>query len=269
MESSFARALLREVSLNTHSAYRDLVLNSIRRHFSYTQDEAAALYAYLGDGETAKVGTELNGDQGFTSPKFLLDGWAAEQRVLSDGRRQIYRFLVPGDIIQNSQPAWPDPLLVALTDVTYAIILMPSKENTLAGARFAEAMFGLMERSLRDQVVRLGCLSGPERIAHLLLELYFRLERVGLAKNGRFRMPVGQEGLADAAGLSIVHTNRVLHKLRDEGLLEIKRDLYNLPDLDKLIQRAKHSLASLLDECAVNERPDATPAPAVQSLAPP
>lgn len=232
--------------MNTHSAYRDLILDSICRHFSYSHEDAAALYAYLGDGESAKAGTELigAGDDVFALPKLLLDGWAAEQRILSDGRRQIYRFLIPGDIVQSPRPAWAEPSLVALTDMTYVTILMPAKEGWAAGAQLAEAMFSVMETSLRDQVVRLGCLSGRERISHLLLELYFRLERAGLAKDGRFRMPVGQEGLADAAGLSIVHTNRVLHKLRDEGLLEIKRDHYSLPDLGRLMERAKYPIPS-------------------------
>ena len=57
---------------------------------------------------------------------------------------------------------------------------------------------------------------------HLLLELHHRLRTVGLAEAGRFEMPLTQEVLADALGLSIVHVNRTLQQIRREGLVEIK-----------------------------------------------
>ncbi|WP_454717242.1 Crp/Fnr family transcriptional regulator [Caulobacter segnis] len=91
------------------------------------------------------------------------------------------------------------------------------------------------QERLYDQLVRIGRLSARERAIHLLLELHNRLERVGLVKDGTFKVPVNQEVLADALGLSVVHINRTLRELRDDNLIRIKAGAVTLKNLPKLI----------------------------------
>ena len=71
-------------------------------------------------------------------------------------------------------------------------------------------------------------------ILNLLLELYDRLEAVGLAKNDSFRVPITQQVLGEALGLSLVHINRTLQKLRAKNLITLRRGVVTLHERHKL-----------------------------------
>jgi CRP-like cAMP-binding protein len=58
-------------------------------------------------------------------------------------------------------------------------------------------------------------------MAHLLLELFQRLDRVGLVADDSFGLPLTQEMMGDALGLSVVHVNRTLRVLREDGLATV------------------------------------------------
>ena len=76
---------------------------------------------------------------------------------------------------------------------------------------------------LRAWLVCLGQREKREHAAHLLCELHERLRRAGLVSDHEFNMPLTQEELADAMGITPVHTNRVLQRLRKEGLISLDR----------------------------------------------
>ena len=80
-----------------------------------------------------------------------------------------------------------------------------------------------------DQITRLGRRTAYERFGNLLLELYHRLHVVGLARDGRFALPLTQEMLADALGLSVVHVNRTVQQMRRDGLLELRAGTVVIP----------------------------------------
>ena len=82
---------------------------------------------------------------------------------------------------------------------------------------------------------RLGRQTGYERTAHLLLELGDRLAAAGLGDGRRFPMPLTQESLADALGLSVVHVNRILQQLRRERLIELRSGEAVLIERDLLV----------------------------------
>lgn len=243
--------------------YRDLLDASMRRYFSPGK-ETGTLFRYLDGWETIEAGSEFAAGDLTLSPRLLLDGWAAEQVILSDGRRQILRFVVPGDMILSTRGT-RGTSLAALTRLIYARPLSNMAAEASAVAQLANLTATITEARLRDQVVRLGCLSGTERAAHLLLELYTRLERAGLAEGGRFSLPVSQEVLADALGLSVVHTNRVLQTLRNEGLLETRKAGYFLPNLEGLNQRAGYAQSAFEGAVAVTPSAAAT----LERVAPP
>ncbi|MNR30865.1 Nitrogen fixation regulation protein FixK [compost metagenome] len=83
-------------------------------------------------------------------------------------------------------------------------------------------------------MVRLGRQSAHERTAHFLLEWRQRCRIAGLAEGERFPMPLTQEVLSDALGLSIVHLNRTLQHMKREGLIEVKRGWIALLDVARL-----------------------------------
>jgi CRP-like cAMP-binding protein len=200
--------------------------------------------------ESHRAGEELlsEGDPA-RRPRFILSGWACNQRVLTDGRRQVFSFAVPGDglgVYPRMMP--PSPYTaVALTPME-TVDATPFLEAVRKGASggFATAFAAgarLEDKMLLDQIVRLGRQTAFERVAHFLLEIHERLATVGLSEHRRFPLPLTQEVLADALGLSVVHLNRTLQLLRRGGLIEWRSGVATLLDRDLLLGVAEYNVA--------------------------
>lgn len=79
----------------------------------------------------------------------------------------------------------------------------------------------------RKWIQTLEQLDAPRRIAHLYSELHTRLELIGRHLPRALRTPFTQFDMADMCGVSAIHANRAVGKLRELGLAEIRRgDLY-------------------------------------------
>jgi CRP-like cAMP-binding protein len=83
---------------------------------------------------------------------------------------------------------------------------------------------------LREWVLNVGRRDAYERISHLLCEMHFRMKRVGLVEDDCLSLPVTQTELADATGLTPVHVNRTLKRLRNQKLIEIGQGTLTLLD---------------------------------------
>ena len=90
-----------------------------------------------------------------------------------------------------------------------------------------------------DHIVRLGRQTATERMCHLLLELRWRLHAVGLAPTREFALPLTQEAIGDAVGLSIVHVNRTLQDLRRRGLIELRQGRVVLLEAERMAEIAE------------------------------
>ena len=86
----------------------------------------------------------------------------------------------------------------------------------------------------REWVVNVGRRNSRARIAHLLCELAFRLDKLGASLDGMVDFPLTQEQLADCTGLTPVHTNRTLQGLRRDGLIQLSTRSLTVLDWDKL-----------------------------------
>ncbi|WP_158742214.1 Crp/Fnr family transcriptional regulator [Acidisphaera sp. L21] len=173
-------------------------------------------------------------------PQVLLAGWACYQRLLGDGRRQIVDFLLPGDIIGS--PTRSDlPLsrtAIALTQVVTADArplmqaidgsgpVMPGLARALHRMAYAEDV------RQRDHIVRLGRQTAYERVVHLMLEFHSRLQQIGAVHDDRFALPLTQEVLADALGLSVVHINRTLQQIRRDRLFDMRSGQVTLRQIE-------------------------------------
>jgi CRP-like cAMP-binding protein len=105
--------------------------------------------------------------------------------------------------------------------------------------------------------LNVGRRDARSRMAHLLCEFARRLEAAGLAALSGYELPMTQEQLADATGLTSVHVNRVLKQLTQEGLIQRTRRAINIPDWDLLRSVAGFSETYLhLDQVARGRRPD-------------
>jgi CRP-like cAMP-binding protein len=224
---------------------REFALRGLARRGALTPDDEQMLRRALAEPELLPAGSELISEGALLErPCLILEGWAARQRILSDGRRQIFSFVLPGDAIGLC--ARPDGRALYGTVALTAVIVAPVAPlgaalkggGSPALSHVAGAMLALAESSMLKQIVRLGSQSAHERLANLLLEFYYRLEQVGLAEEGSFVLPFTQEVLSDALGLSVVHTNRTLQSLRREKLIETKGPMVTLVDLASLARIA-------------------------------
>ena len=179
------------------------------------------------------------------SPLMLLSGWVCCQRIIGDGRRQIVRFILPGDavgsIAHSSKPAPTAAVALTPVVVTDARVLLRAT-NEVGGCLpgFAGALAALAcadENGMNNQVVRLGRQTAYERIVHLMMEFHDRLRTVELVDGNTFSMPLTQEVLGDALGLSVVHFNRTLQQIRRDKLLDIRSGVVTLhqPELMRTV----------------------------------
>ncbi|MBU2327002.1 MAG: helix-turn-helix domain-containing protein [Alphaproteobacteria bacterium] len=101
------------------------------------------------------------------------------------------------------------------------------------------------EAMVVEHLVRLGRRDADKRLAHFLLELWSRLTLVGMADRSGYACPLTQFHLADALGLTSVHINRTLRKLREAGLASMRAGRVEIMNLDGLIKLADFDPAYL------------------------
>jgi CRP-like cAMP-binding protein len=156
----------------------------------------------------------------------LLDGFAYRHKVTGEGGRQIMSIHMRGDVVdlQNSLLRTSDHNVQALTNIEVAFIPVEAVQE-LAFARpvVGKAMWyeTLVDASIfREWTLNVGRRSATARTAHLLCEFAMRLEVAGLGEQSAYELPMTQEQLADALGLTSVHVNRTLKGLESDGLIE-------------------------------------------------
>ena len=176
-------------------------------------------------------------------PVFIvLDGWAIRYKVLPSGSRQVMAFLMPGDAcdLHIGMLAEMDHSIQTVTHSK--VVKIPGEamgELMTAHPGIAHAMYVAQlvdEGTLRAWIVSLGRRSSAERAAHLLLELYIRGVRIGVAKDNAIELPLSQAVLADALGMTPVHINRMLQDFRRSGAVELRRGVLRILDPAALTQ---------------------------------
>ncbi len=207
----------------------DPVLRRLRSLTTLSEGEEAFLRSLAERRERHRPTDEIIAEgQARRRLRFVVAGWAARQRLLADGRRQIFSLILPGDSFGLDQRAgapapWSVVALTAMETIDADPLLDEVIEGRAPGFARAFAAAGMEgERLLLDHMVRLGQQTAYERVAHFLLELQRRLQVAGLGDSQRFPLPLTQEILAEALGLSIVHVNRTLQQLRRERLIELR-----------------------------------------------
>lgn len=181
----------------------------------------------------------------------VVEGWTCRYKMLSEGRRQILSFHIPGDVpdLQSLLIRRADHNLGTLTQATVAFI--PHEALRALVNRYPNLAATLWRDSLIDAaifrawIVGLGRRTAFQRIAHLFCELYVKLQVVGLAGEHRCPVPLTQADLADALGLSTVHVNRVLQTLRSQGLITFRSSILVVEAWDALCEAGEFDPAYL------------------------
>ncbi len=194
---------------------------------SFSQEDRQRLDALANGRQRQYAAREDIIREGEHSPEnhLIMSGFACRYKLLPDGARQIMAFLVPGDLC--------DAEIFILKEMDHSIcVLSPSIVAAIPGEAMRDLLinrpgialalwWGTLqdEGVLRARLIDIGRRDARQRIAHIIYEVLVRLRVVGATSDDTFEWPATQTDLADATGLTTVHVNRTLQRLRDDGLI--------------------------------------------------
>jgi CRP/FNR family transcriptional regulator, anaerobic regulatory protein len=174
----------------------------------------------------------------------LKSGWLSRSRTLSDGRQQIIMVFLPGDLLGLKTmliERQPDSVQclgrATVQKLGYEPALELARTDPDVSLRF---MWQLAEdeRRIHNWVVALGRGSAVERIATLMLDFRGRLIQAGIGSGDQFHLPMTQEQIGDHLGIILVHVNRTLKRLREDGILTVRGGLVLIHDVEALASYA-------------------------------
>lgn len=205
-----------------------------------SDQDRQALASMCDDMREVQEGTDIISDGDRTEHVHLiLEGWAYRYKILEDGSRQITAFLIPGDFsdMHVAVLGEMDHNIGTLTSTKVCYISHGRMNELVERPQIARAFWWATlvdEAVLRAWIVNVGRRDAYQRIAHILCEMHLRLDSIGMVEDSGFALPLTQEELADAAGITSVHANRTLQRLRREGLIEYRREQLTIPDVQRL-----------------------------------
>ena len=170
----------------------------------------------------------------------IAEGFCMRSKTTSSGRRQILSLHIPGEIpdLQSLFLAVMDHDLTTLTPSTLGFINHGALRDLHRDQPHLAAMFwrdSLIDAAMfRDWIVNVGQRPAPARLAHVMVEFRERLKKIGRGEGKSFDMPLTQEQIGEALGITTVHANRIVRQLREERIVEFERGRVTILDETKL-----------------------------------
>lgn len=210
-----------------------------------SDDDRAAILALRGEVRVLRRHEDIlsAGDV----PNFsvvVLRGFTHRYSMRRDGSRQIHSFYIPTDApsLETLHIDYMDHSLGAVIESRLGIIahedlraLFEKRPNVMSLV-WRESL--IQAAVFREWLMRNSQLPAHAAMAHLFCEIYTRSRAAGLLHEDCCPMPVTQEMLADALGLTAVHVNRTLQMLRETGMVELKSGRLHVHDFDRLAKTA-------------------------------
>ena len=171
----------------------------------------------------------------------VCEGWLHSSVVLGNGSRQIMRFHFEGDILGLPLLAFADSpeTVTAVTDVALAAFSRERLAVLIADhPRLAALILGLTVAdrvALADRLASIGRTPARARVGALLCEVFARLRQLGAAREEAIQLPLTQEDIGDATGLTAVHVNRMMRGLAEDGIIERRNGHVRLLDEERLV----------------------------------
>ena len=170
----------------------------------------------------------------------LLEGYGCTSKMTGEGKRQIMAFHVPGDVpdLQSLHLEVLDMSVSTLTPCKVGFIEHEvMRDLCVRYPRIAAALWRdtlISAAVFREWVMNVGRRQAYGRMAHLLCEWVIRMRAMGLAEDHACDLPMTQNELADATGMTTVHVNRTLQELRRHKLIELKGSKLTVLDWEGL-----------------------------------
>jgi CRP-like cAMP-binding protein len=174
----------------------------------------------------------------------IIKGFCTRSKTTAEGRRQILSIHIPGEIpdLMSLHLHVMDHDLSTLTPCTLGFInhetlrLLHRRQPNLADMFWRDTLIDAA--MFREWIVNVGQRPAPARLAHVTVELRERLKVIGRIEGNSFEMPLTQEQIGEALGITAVHANRVIKQLRQDGIVAFHRGRVEVIDEDKLLELA-------------------------------
>lgn len=197
-----------------------------------TVKEYAAERAVVRDGERA------------SECCLIIEGFCARSKTIADGKRQILSIHIPGEIpdLMSLFLHVMDHDLSTLTACRLGFIQHETLQKLHRRRPNVAEIFWrdtLIDAAMfREWIVNVGQRPAPARLAHVIVELRERLKVVGRVTGDSFDMPLTQEQIGEALGVTAVHANRVIKQLRQDGIVDFHRGRVTVLSENKLLELA-------------------------------
>jgi CRP-like cAMP-binding protein len=175
----------------------------------------------------------------------VIEGFCVRSKTTTSGQRQILSIHIAGEIpdLQSLHLHAMDHDLITLVPSTLGFVSHTSLRSlTRARPSIAEVLWRdtLIDAAIfREWIVNVGQRPAASRLAHVVLELRTRLIVTGRARRDSFEMPLTQEQIGEALGITPVHANRIVKQLRDEKIVDISRGRVMVLDETRLEEIAQ------------------------------
>jgi CRP-like cAMP-binding protein len=215
-------------------------LESISRLSPSERHEVAAI---VGKSQVIEAHKDIVQDG--TSPShssLLVSGMTCRYKMLPEGRRQMLSFHIGGDVVDlySFVLRKMDHSIATLTTCSIAPIEHSLLTRLLETYPHLGKMLWrdtLVDSSIyREWMINIGRRTAEQRLGHLVCEMFIRMRAVDLASGDSFPFPVTQTDLADCLGISLVHVNRVIKKLKEDNLLRFDRSSVIVDSWDRLFR---------------------------------
>ena len=182
--------------------------------------------------------------EGSNSPQLYtaLRGMGIRYKVLPNGRRQVVNFVLPGDFI-GLQAGVMGEMKHSVEATTSMILCVFNRSDlwTLFKQQPERAfdltwLASIEEHFLGEALTSIGQMTAIQRLCWGLVRYYIRCEKLELVQRSACPFPFKQQDLADALGLSLVHTNKTLMKLRDRQILSWQDGTLRMLDFDGAVE---------------------------------
>jgi CRP-like cAMP-binding protein len=174
----------------------------------------------------------------------LAHGFCVRSKTTWEGRRQILSIHIRGEIpdLQSLYLHVMDHDLVTLTECTLGFIPHAALQEMVRERPNVAAVLwrdSLIDAALfREWIVNVGQRPAASRLAHIVVELRERLKVIGRGAGPEIEMPMTQEQIGEAMGITPIHANRIIRQLREDGVLEFQRGHVTVLDEPKLQELA-------------------------------
>jgi CRP-like cAMP-binding protein len=224
----------------------DIIIKHLELIGSLSDEDRQALRGIRGEIREVARGEDVlrQGDH----PKeavVVVSGLLQRYTVSPQGDRQIHSFYIPTDtpcletlhidVMDNalatvtaSRVAFvPHAELYTIMDAHPRVLALIWRETLVQAAIF------------REWLMRNSKMLAHVNMAHFFCEMMIRAKAAGIARGNSCDLPITQEELGDALGMTSVHVNRTLAMLRTGGLVEFRSGVLTALDWDKLVDTAE------------------------------